>query len=275
MEESQSKLHRSQRLKSQPNLCPKSKLIRTKRTCLTGSKSPGKFGTRVPTPAKTLVTLNIPGNLALIEEIQQPPKDGRTDPSVRVSTSISELATLTTDSEGVIPQTSIAADFVPSSALEIFYGPDGLPLPPGLIAIEEIVEDPQSNTPSQFGVEIALYPSSSEISLLLSEAPVESLGNLLDRLEIFDQPSTSRTVSSNTVTAELPSITPTMFADIPSIPTSSQSLQEAHLGAILTVWFIPVYSSGIVSRNSNVGSQQIDPSGCQFGSSVLKDKQFL
>lgn len=71
---------------------------------------------------------------------------------MRVNTSISELATLTTDSEGVIPQTSVTADSIPSSTPETFYRPDSLPLPPSLIAIEEIMEDPQSNTPSQFGV---------------------------------------------------------------------------------------------------------------------------
>ena len=90
-----------------------------------------------------------------------------------------------------------------------------------MIAIEEIVEDPQSNTPSQFGVEVALYPSSLEISLSLSEAPLESLGNLMDRLEMSEQPSTSRTVSFDTATAELPAVTPKMFAGIPSVPSSS------------------------------------------------------
>jgi len=239
---------------------------------LTGSKSPGKVGTRVPTPAKTLVTPNIPGNPAFTEEIQQPLKDNRIGPNVRVHTSIFEPATLTTDSEGVIPQISVATESIPSLAPEIFYGPDGLPLPPGLIAIEDIMEDPQSSTPSQFGIEISLYPSSSEISLPLSEAPVESLGNLLDRLEMSEQSSTSRTVSSNTATAELPVVTPTMFAGIPSVPTSSQSLEGAHLGAISTVWSVPICSSGIVSGNSHVESQQIDPSGCQFGQSGPQGK---
>ena len=137
------------------------------------------------------------------------------------------------------------------------------------------MEDPPSSTPSQFGVGITLYPSSSEISLLLAEAPVESLGNLLDRLEMSEQPSTSRTVSSYTTTAEIPAVTPTMFAGIPPVPTSSQSLEGAHSGAISTVWSVPVCSSRIVSGNSYVESQQIDPSGVNLGSPVLKDKQFL
>ena len=127
------------------------------------------------------------------------------------------------------------------------------------------MEDPPSSTPSQFGVRITLYPYSSEISLPPAEAPVESLGNLLDRLEMSEQPSTSRTVSSDTGMAELPTITPTMFTGIPSVPTSSQSLEGAHSGAISTVWFVPVCSSGIISRNSYVESQQIDPFGGQFG----------
>ena len=111
---------------------------------------------------------------------------------MKVNTCVTEPVSSTTSSESVIHQTSVAADSIPSSAPEIFYGPDGLPLPPGLIAIEEIVEDPPSSTPSQFGVGITLYPSSLEISLLLLEAPVELLRNLLDRKEMFEQPSTSR-----------------------------------------------------------------------------------
>ena len=140
-------------------------------------------------------------------------------------------------------------------APEIFYGPDGLPLPPGLIAIEEIVEDLPSSTPSQFGVGITLYPSSSEVSLPQPEVPVESLDSLLDRLKMSEQPSTSRTVSSDTATAELPAVTPMMFAEIPSVPTCSQSLEEAPQGALSTVWSVPICSSGIASGNSYVGSQ--------------------
>ena len=79
------------------------------------------------------------------------------------------------------------------------------------------------------------------------------------------QQSTSRTVSSDTATVELPAVTPTMFAGIPSVPTSSQSLERAHPGAILTVWSVPVCSSRIIFGNSYVESQQIDPLRCQFG----------
>jgi len=160
MEESQLKPHRSQRLMSQPSLSLEFKLLRTKRTHLTSSKSPGKVRTSVPTPSKTPVTPNISGIPTFTEEVQQPPKDSSTDPSVKVNTCITEPTPSTADSEGVIPQTFVATDSITSSALEIFYGPDGLPLPPGLIAIEEILEDPLSSTPSQFGVGITLYPSS-------------------------------------------------------------------------------------------------------------------
>jgi len=239
--------------------------LRTKRTRLTGSKCPGKVRTSVPTTSETPVTPKISGIPALTEEVQQPPKDSNTDPSLRVNTCDTEPVSSTTGSESVVPQTSVAADSIPSSAPEIFYGPDGLPLPLGLIAIEEIVEVPPSSTPSQFGVGITLYPSSSEISLPPTEAPVELLGNLLDRIEMSEKPSTSRTVSFDTAMAELPAVTPTMFASIPSVPTSSQSLEGDHSGAVSTVWSVPVCSSGIVSENSYVGSQQIDLSGYQFG----------
>ena len=214
-----------------------------------------------------MVTPNIYGIPASTEEVQQPQRDSDIDPTLRVNTCVTERVPSTTSSESLDLQTSVVVDSIPSSAPKIFYGPDGLPLPPGLIAIEEIVEDPQTSTPTHFGVGITLYPSSSEVSLPPEEAPVESLGNLLDRLQMSEQPSTSRTVSSDTAMAELPAITPTMFAGIPSVPTSSQSLEGAHSGAIMTVWSVPVCSSGIISGNSYVESQQIDPFGGQFGQS--------
>ena len=66
-----------------------------------------------------------------------------------------------TGPESFVPQTSVAVVTTPSSAPEIFYGPDGLPLPPGLIAIEEIIEEPQVSTPIQFGVGVTLFPATT------------------------------------------------------------------------------------------------------------------
>ncbi|CAA3004320.1 Hypothetical predicted protein [Olea europaea subsp. europaea] len=142
MEESQLKPRRLRRLTSQPSLSPESKLSRTKQTHLTGSKSLGKVRTGVPMTSKIPVTQNISGIPAFTEEVQQPQRDSSTDPSLRISTCVIEPVSFVTGSESVVPQTSIAADSIPSSAPETFYEPDGLPLPPGLIAIEEIVEDP-------------------------------------------------------------------------------------------------------------------------------------
>ena len=187
---------------------------------------------------------------------------------MRVDTCVTEPVISLTGPESVIPQTSVTVDFIPSSAPEIFYGPDGLPLPPGLIAIKEIVEDLPSSAPLQFGAGITLYQSTSEVSLPQPEVHVESLGNLLDRLKMSEQPSTSRTVSSDTATAELPAVTPTMFDGIPSVPTSSQSLEESPQGALSTVWYVPVCLPGIAPGNSYVGSQQIDFSRSQFGQSA-------
>jgi len=123
-------------------LSPESKLVRTRQTRLTGSKSPVKVRTSVPTTSETAVTPNISGIPTSTEEFQQPQKDSSTDPSLRVNTCVTEPVPFTTGSESLTLQTSVAADSIPSLALEIFYGPDGLPLPPSLIAIEEIVEDP-------------------------------------------------------------------------------------------------------------------------------------
>ena len=97
------------------------------------------------------------------------------------------------------------------------------------------MEDLPSSTPLHFGIGIHLYPSTSEVSHPSSQVPVESLGNLSDRLDMSEQPLTSRTVSSDAAVAELPSATPIMFADVPSIATSSQSLDGIHPGALPTV----------------------------------------
>lgn len=108
-------------------------------------------------------------------------QDIRTDPSVTVGTSIPETSLARADletevplpenlevefenSEGVTPLVFFTAKSIPSSTPEIFYGPDGLPLPPGLIVIEEIVEDLPSSTPLHFGTGIHLYPSTLEVS---------------------------------------------------------------------------------------------------------------
>lgn len=64
----------------------------------------------------------------------------------------------------VTPLASATVETTPSLAPEIFYIPDGLPLPPNLIAIEEIIKDPPSNTPFHFGTSINLYPSTPEFS---------------------------------------------------------------------------------------------------------------
>ena len=265
MEETQLKPRRLQRLASQPSLSPKSKTVRTKRTRLTGSKSPIKVRTTVPTTSEIPVTPNISGNPASTEEVQQPQRESDIDSSLRANTCVTEPVPSVTSSKSLVPQTFVAVYSTPSSALEIFYRPDGLPLPAGLIAIEEIVEDPQASTPTQFGVGVTLFPSTSEVSLPPVEVPVESLGILLDRLKMSEQPSTSRTVSTDTATAKLPAVTPTMFASVPSVPTSSQPLEGVHLGAISIVWSVPVFSSGIISGNSYVETRQIDPFGGQFG----------
>lgn len=236
-----------------------------KRTRLTGSKSPRLVGASTPTSSEIPVTLKISGIPASTGEIPQQQKDITTDPSVTINTSIPEPAPSTVDSEGVTTQLSTAAELTSSSAPEIFYGPDSLPLPPGLIAMEEIVEDPPSSTPTQLGAGITLYPSSSENIHPPSEVPEDSLRNILDRLNMSEQLSTSRIASPYTATTEAPSAISTMFAGVPSVPASFQSLDGVHLGAILTVWTVPVCSSGIISGISYVESQQIDPSQGQFG----------
>ena len=59
----------------------------------------------------------------------------------------------------VIPQISVAIESPIShiQPLEIYFGPDGEILPPGLIAIEEIQKDETPLTPTHFGEDIYLY----------------------------------------------------------------------------------------------------------------------
>ena len=61
-----------------------------------------------------------------------------------------------------------------------------------------------------------------EVSLPSLQIFLESLGNILDRLDMSEQPSTSRTVPSDAIVAEPLATTPTMFTGIPSVPTSYQ-----------------------------------------------------
>ena len=165
MEESQLKLRHSRRLASQPSLSPEPRVVRTKRTRWTGSKSPIKVRTTVPTTSEILVTPDISGIPASIEEVQRQQKDNCIDPSLKTSTCLTEPVPSETGPQSLVTQTTVAVETNPSSAPEIFYGPDGLPLPPGLIAIEEMVEDQQANTPIHFGVGTPLFPSASEVCL--------------------------------------------------------------------------------------------------------------
>jgi len=83
-----------------------------------------------------------------------------------------------------------------------------------------------------------------EVSLPSSQVLVESLGNLLDRLDMSEQPSTSRTVSSDAAATEPPAATRTMFAGIPSVSASYQQQAEVQSGTVSTTWSVPISSSG-------------------------------
>jgi len=80
-----------------------------------------------------------------------------------------------------------------------------------------------------------------------------------------EKSSTSRTLSSDTATVELPVVTPTMFTGVPSVATSSQALGGIHPRVVSIVWSVPICSSVIIYGISYVESQQIDSSQCQFG----------
>ena len=116
------------------------------------------------------------------------------------------------------------------------------------------------------GIIITLPSLIFEVSPPQVEVPVESLRNLLDRLDMSEQPSTSRTVSSDTAAAEPPAATPTMFAGIPSVPASCQ--QQAGVPSGTMTWLVPISSSGLSSGISYVETRQIDPFGGQPGQSI-------
>ena len=81
-----------------------------------------------------------------------------------------------------------------------------------------------------------------------------------------EQPSTSRTVSSDTAAAEAPTATPTMFAGIPSVSASCQ--QQAGVPSGTMTWLVPISSSGLSSGISYVETRQIDPFRGQPGQSI-------
>ena len=144
-------------------------------------------------------------------------------------------------------------------APEIFYGPDGLPLPPRLITIEEIMEDLPPSTPVHFGTGIHVHPSTTKVSPFSSQVPVESLGNILDRLNMSEQPSTSRTMSTDTAMAELPAAFPTIIVGIPFILDSYQQKVGVQSGVVSTTCSVPISSSEFSSGISYVETQQVDP----------------
>ena len=77
---------------------------------------------------------------------------------------------------------------------------------------------------------------------------------------MFEQPSTSRSVLSDTAALEPLVVTPIVFTGIRSVPTSYQPLDGVHIGTVSTAWSVPICSSKILSGISYVETQQIDPS---------------
>ena len=115
-----------------------------------------------------------------------------------------------------------------------------------------------------------MYPSTPEFgsfNLPSSQVHVESLGELLDRLNMSKQPSTSRNVSSDIAAVEPPVSIPIMFSGTPesylhgtpSVPAGYQSLAGVHSRVASAPWSAPVYSSGVPSGFSFVETQQFDP----------------
>lgn len=110
-----------------------------------------------------------------------------------------------------------------------------------------------------FGTRIHLHPSTTEVSSFSSQVPVESLGNILDRLNMSKQPSTSRTVSTDIATTKLPATVPTMIVGIPSFSASYQQQAGVQSGTVSATWSVPISSSGFSSGISYVETQQVDP----------------
>ena len=100
-----------------------------------------------------------------------------------------------------------------------------------------------------------------------SRVPVESLGQLLDKLTMSEQPSTSRNVSFDATSEESSAATPSMFSGTPEsqlygasfVLVCYQSLARTHSGIASTSWSTPIYSSRIPSGFSHMETQQFDP----------------
>lgn len=102
----------------------------------------------------------------------------------------------------------------------MFYGPHGEVLPPGLIAIEEeLEEDSTPGVSFHFGTKIYIYPNTPDFFTSFDPAsfqvPVKYLGQLLRQLNMAEKPSTSQTVSSNATVVESSVVTSLMFSTTP------------------------------------------------------------
>ena len=123
--------------------------------------------------------------------------------------------------ELVIPHSTVAIEspISHSQPHEIYFGPDGEILPPGLILIEEIPQDETPLTPTHFGEDLYLYesfpqsPSSDFVDPVHIQIPVNSKGFTFGQVTM---PDTTSSVGQSIPIALAPTLaTPSMITTSP------------------------------------------------------------
>lgn len=173
------------------------------------------------------------------------------------------------------PQSSVTIE---SSSLpqslppEIYLGPDSEVLPPGLILIEEeLQEETTPSTPTHFGSGLHLYhyfprlTHSAPIDPFHSQIPIDSLQYFLGYLTMEE--TTSQNIPY--VTAVKTSIVASslMFSTTPksdlygglSVPLGYKAVNGTYSGVYSSPWTSLVSSSRILSSSSLMSTEWPDP----------------
>ena len=172
----------------------------------------------------------------------------------------------------VIPQISVAIES-PISHIqppEIYFGPDGEILPPGLIVIEEIPQVDTPLTPTHFGEDLYLYEyfpqslPSSFVDLVPIQTLINSIGYTFRQITMLEP--TSSVGPYVPITSAPALTTPLMFTTSPEsyfhggpmVPSGYKYLSGIFSSASSNPWTSPMSSSGILTGKPIVINKRLD-----------------
>ena len=155
--------------------------------------------------------------------------------------------TLVTPHISVVVETPITHTEPP----EIYFGPDGEILPPGLIAIEEIPQEDTPLSPTLFGEDLPQSFPTAIIDFASFQSTINTEGYTLGQITM-SEPTSS--VGPSVPITSVPTLeTPSMFTTSPesnayggpTVPLGYKSLSGTFSGASSRPWYFPMSSSGI------------------------------